>query len=128
MIRDEALPPAEIREYASDINNDARGLNRLITTMLDLDRMESGRMKLETEIVDLNELIKALVEALRAAASRHPLTMLLDTALPTVSADPDRISQVLTNLLNNAIEYSPEGGAIAVTSSRANGSGPRLRA
>ena len=115
MIRDEDLTSDEVKEYASDINTDARRLNRMINDMLDLDRMESGRMQLAQEPVDVNEIVVDVAGRVRPNAPAHPLTLELEEGLPPVLGDGDKITQVLTNLLSNAVKYSPDGGAITVT-------------
>jgi PAS domain S-box-containing protein len=116
MMCDQDLPPADVKSFARDINNDAQRLTRMITEMLDLDRMEAGRMTLHIGSVDVNKAIYASVERARIASARHLITTNLDPDLPQVAADSDRIVQVMTNLLSNAIKYSPEGGEVAVTS------------
>ena len=72
MMRDENLTVPEMREYAGDINKDARRLARLITDMLDLDRMESGRMTLNSEPVDLNRIVAETAAQFRLNAADHP--------------------------------------------------------
>lgn len=118
MIRDEDLPIADVKEYASDINKDAQRLNRMITDMLDLDRMESGRMQLYREPVDMNAVAAEVVDRVRPNAPAHPVTLRLEKDLPPVPADRDKVTQVLVNLLSNAVKYSPDGGEIVVTTSR----------
>ena len=115
MIRDDELTPEEVREYAANINTDAQRLSRMITDMLDLDRMESGRMELEREPVDLNAIVTDAAVRVRANAPAHPLTLDLCTEPPRVLGDVDKITQVVTNLLSNAVKYSPGGGPITVT-------------
>lgn len=117
MMRDEEFSVAELREFAGDINNDAQRLNRMITEMLDLDRMESGRMTLHRELLDLNELLRSVTHWMRSAAPGHTLDLQLAHALPLVPADRDKLTQVITNLISNAVKYSPEGGTIRVVSS-----------
>jgi len=116
MMSDQDLPPADIKSFSRDINNDAQRLTRMITEMLDLDRMEAGRMTLHIGSVDVNEAVCAGVERARMVSARHVITTDLDPDLPRVSADSDRIVQVITNLLSNAIKYSPNGGEVVVTS------------
>jgi signal transduction histidine kinase len=118
MMRDEDFTPDEMKEYAGDINNDAQRLNRMITEMLDLDRMESGRVELNVGEVDLNQLIAEVAERARPSAPTHPICLELDEALPPLVADRDKLTQVLTNLVSNAVKYSPEGGEILLSSSR----------
>jgi len=122
LLRDEDLTSAEVREYAADINKDAQRLNRMITEMLDLDRLESGRMTLTLASVNLNEVIAEVADLTRPNAPHHPITLRLDEALPNLSGDRDRLTQVVTNLLSNAIKYSPDGGEVVVTSRRDGGS------
>lgn len=112
VMRDEELTIPEMREYAGDINKDARRLARLISDMLDLDRMESGLMTVSVVPVDLNRVVADAAAQFRLSAARHPIELDLDQRLPTLIADPDRIAQVVTNLLSNAIKYSPSGGAV----------------
>ncbi len=115
LIRDEDLSAAEMKEYAGDINKDAQRLNRMITEMLDLDRMESGRMALHRERADLNAIITETVDKLGPRSARHAIELKLDPAVPHLELDRDKIDQVLINLLSNAMKYSPDGGVITVT-------------
>jgi signal transduction histidine kinase len=121
MMRDEELTPAEVKEYASDINKDAQRLNRMITEMLDLDKMEAGRMTLHPEQTDLNAIIRDAAERVRPNAPSHPITLTLAPDLPELFADRDRLTQVVANLLSNAVKYSPTGGAIVVATSHDGG-------
>ena len=115
LMRDEDLSIAEMKEYAGDINTDAQRLNRMITEMLDLDRMESGRMTLHRDRIDLNALVAAAVDRVGTNAPRHQVRLNLDPELPLIDLDKDKIEQVLLNFLSNAIKYSPQGGAIVVS-------------
>jgi signal transduction histidine kinase len=119
MMRDEDLALSEMREYAGDINKDARRLARLITDMLDLDRMESGRMTLSSDPVDLNRIVADTAAQFRLNAADHPIELELDKRLPMLVGDSDRLTQVVTNLLSNAIKYSPTGGAVELRTERA---------
>jgi len=125
MMRDEELGLEEMREYAGDINKDAQRLNRMIDEMLDLDRMESGRMTIHPEPMDLNAVVEEAVGRVRPNAPNHTLTVELQSDLPRIKADADRLTQVTSNLLNNAVKYSPTGGRITVTT-RAEGDQLRL--
>ena len=120
MMRDEPLTLEEMREYAGDINKDAQRLNRMINEMLDLDRMESGRMTLHAERIDLNAVVDDVADRVRPNAPNHTLTLDLQKDMPQLSADRDRMTQVVSNLLNNAVKYSPTGGRITITT-RADG-------
>jgi len=116
MIRDQDLSPGEAKAFAGDINNDALRLNRMITEMLDLDRIEAGRMTLNIAPVDLNSILGEAVERARASSPKHTIVCGLDASVPAVRGDSDRLFQVVSNLLSNAVKYSPDGGEVLVTS------------
>jgi signal transduction histidine kinase len=116
MMRDENFSLQEMKEFAADINNDTMRLNRMITDMLDLDRIESGKMALQQEQVDLNTLITDVVDRMRPTVPDHTFHLQLDNALLPTVGDRDKLIQVLTNLLSNAVKYSNEGGEILLRS------------
>jgi PAS domain S-box-containing protein len=116
MIRDADLPIAEVKSYAGDINNDAQRLNRMINDMLDLDRIEAGRLVLRKEAVNINLVLRDAMARARASGGNHLITSNLDSTEPIVQCDADRLAQIISNLLTNAIKYSPGGGEILVTS------------
>ncbi len=121
MIRDSDISLEEAKGFAADINKDAQRLNRMINDMLDLDRIEAGRLTLHKEAVDLDALLEGAVERARAASGAHFFVCRLDPGRPTVECDADRVAQVVANLLSNAIKYSPAGGEISVTSRTLDG-------
>jgi signal transduction histidine kinase len=86
-------------------------LTQLTTQLLDVSRIEAGKLQLDQRQVDLTGLIHSVVAAAQASAERHILCL---DAPETCEAlvDPLRLEQVVTNLLSNAIKYSPEGGQI----------------
>jgi signal transduction histidine kinase len=120
MMASDDLTMEEMREYAGDINKDAHRLNRMITEMLDLDKMESGRMQLNRERLDLNAVISDAVDRVRPNAPQHPVSLRLDPLVGEMNGDRDKLTQVMANLLSNAVKYSPNGGEIVV-STRAEG-------
>ena len=115
LIRDGGLEPDEVRAYGGYIFNDADRVNRLIGDMLDLDRMESGRMSIRTTDVDINEVLS---DAIARAGSSPTVEFKadLDPRLPIVVGDRDRLVQVVSNLVNNAVKYSPDGGTVTLSS------------
>ena len=121
MIRDEEVSIDEAKGYATDINKEAERLNRMINDMLDLDRIEAGRLVLHPQPVEINSLLQDAVNRARASSERHFVAGNFDPQNPTVQCDPDRIAQVVANLVSNAVKYSPEGGDINVTSSTRDG-------
>ncbi len=122
VMRDDAVTPDEVKEFAGDINTDAVRLGRMITEMLDLDRMEAGRMKLNLGPVDINALLSDAAGRARVASSKHIVTVQLGAGIPVLVGDSDRLFQVVTNLLSNGVKYSPAGSEIVLSSSLNGGS------
>jgi PAS domain S-box-containing protein len=116
LIRDGGLEPDEVRAYGGYIFNDADRVNRLIGDMLDLDRMESGRMTMRTADVDINEVLTEAVSRAVPSAATVEFKSDLDPRLPIVAGDRDRLIQVVSNLVNNAVKYSPDGGTVTLSS------------
>jgi PAS domain S-box-containing protein len=115
LIRDGGLEPDEVRAYGGYIFNDADRVNRLIGDMLDLDRMESGRMSIRTADVDINEVLSDSI-ARSGSSPTVEFKADLDPRLPIVVGDRDRLVQVVSNLVNNAVKYSPDGGTVTLSS------------
>lgn len=114
LLRDEALDRAEIHEFAGEVNDSARRLARMVDEMLDLDRLQSGQVVLRREALDLNALVEAVAASFGPTAPRHHLRLDLDPALPSLSGDRDRLTQVVTNLVGNAVKYAPDGGEVTI--------------
>jgi len=109
------VSPQEVKEFAADIFLDGTRLTRLITDMLDLDKMEEGRMPIHLDDVKLNSVVQDAVDRAAATSTEHSFKLQLDSRLTTLPADRDRVAQVMANLLSNAVKYSPAGGEIAIT-------------
>ena len=121
LIRDQDMDPREVKTIADEINTDAQRLNRMITEMLDFDRLEAGKIHLDVRPLDMNELARDAVERAAVTTQKHVIDAELQPGLPNVLGDADRLTQVLTNLLSNAIKYSPKGGEICVRSQLVGG-------
>jgi PAS domain S-box-containing protein len=115
MLSNRERPPAAVMQYAGGINKDVQRLGRLISDLLDLARMESGQEQLHLEEVDLSELITEAAGRAGAGTDRHDFAISVAAGLPRVQADRDQLAQVLSNLLGNAVKYSPAGGEIAIS-------------
>jgi signal transduction histidine kinase len=110
-------------EYLNDILASGRHLLSLINDILDLAKIEAGRMDLDVEDFELAPAIDNALVLIRERATRKGLT--LDTTLPdalgSVRGDQRKIKQVLVNLLTNAVKFTPEGGSIEVRAERVDG-------
>jgi PAS domain S-box-containing protein len=113
LILTEAASLEEAQGFALIINQNALRLARLVQDVLDLDRMAAGPVPLRLTAIDLNALVTATLDDFRGQ-SGHLLVTALDETLPVIVGDADRLTQVVTNVLANAIKYAPEGGTITV--------------
>ena len=92
------------------VNHDADRVTRLVTELLDISRLETGRLVLRPQLVDLARLAALVVEKVRFENADLEATLSFSDNFPKVYADPDKIEQVLTNLVENACKYaSPKG-------------------
>ena len=110
-------------EYVSDIVASGRHLLSLINDILDLSKVEAGRMTLEPAAFSLRGALTDGVTMVRENASRHRIGLSVDVApdVDVVTADERKIRQVVFNLLSNAVKFTPDGGRVTVTAARAPG-------
>jgi signal transduction histidine kinase len=110
-------------EYVDDIIASGRHLLALINDILDLSKIEAGRMELELARFDLPLTLDTTLALVRERAIRHglQLELALDERVGPVVADERKIRQVLLNLLSNAVKFTPEGGRVTVTAAPADG-------
>ena len=101
------------RMMLEQVNHDADRVTRLITELLDISRLESGRLVLRRQMVDLPELSRTVVEKVKMEYPDLDCAIEFPDSFPPVYADPDKVVQVLTNLVENACKYaSPVGMAV----------------
>ena len=115
MLDKESLTPRQV-ETVEIILDNCRHLVRLLNDLLDLARSDAGRLAVKLAPTELPPLIDEVVRTLRAQteAANQSLSEEIEPGIPPISAEPDRIRQILVNLLTNAHEYSPEGAVIEV--------------
>jgi PAS domain S-box-containing protein len=104
----------EVRTSAGEIENAGRHLLDLVSDILDLARIESGRVDLSIEDIDPSEILENCRILLDAQAKAHGITLDLSTPLLLLRADRTRLRQVFLNLLSNAVKYNREGGRVSV--------------
>ncbi len=123
--RDEktALDPVRIKRTLDIINKQSDKLTYLIDQLLDVSRIETGKLQLDMRETDVVDLVRELVEQTQSRTNRHNL--IFNTAREPLLAriDPVRFEQVVNNLLDNSLKYSPEGGPVMVELERADGEG-----
>jgi signal transduction histidine kinase len=109
--RDEAQKSDETLEMA---NRQAKKLARLIDELLDVSRLQQGRVEMRLAEIDLADVVREVAERMRLLSKGHEIEAKTEGSVPIV-ADRDRIEQVFENLVGNAIKYSPESGRIDVS-------------
>jgi two-component system, OmpR family, sensor histidine kinase KdpD len=108
------------RAFVADIDAEADRLARFVSNLLDLSRIEAGAITPKQEWQDIGELIGRVVARLRPGLATHPIRVEIERGLPAARIDMIHIEQVLTNLIENAARYSPEGAPVTVIA----GAGP----
>jgi signal transduction histidine kinase len=114
--------PDAIRRAATVINDEATRMHRLVEGLLDLARLDAGQTALHRAPTDLTAVLTSVAEklSLRAAEKQVTLHTQIDP-LPSMVADPDRLAQVFTNLLDNALKHTPAGGTVTMTAQLSGG-------
>lgn len=103
------------RRFVDNIHNDAQHLLALINEILDLSKIEAGRLELKRERIDPSAVIEEVVFSMRPRAEAKSIYIEKNIeAPPTLIADPLRFKQILLNLLSNSIKFTPEGGQIHI--------------
>ena len=116
MLERDSLTPKQV-ETVEIILDNCRHLARLLNDLLDLARSDAGRLGIRPQPTEVGPLIDDAVRTMRGQteSANQALVQGVEPGLPSIYAEPDRIRQILVNLLTNAHEYSPEGASIEVT-------------
>ncbi|TML15754.1 MAG: GAF domain-containing protein [Actinobacteria bacterium] len=115
------LTPEQRDSFLTLIDHETNRLADLVTDVLDMSRIESGQFSYSFGDVDLGELVQQSAAAAASAQDEVKVTPLVHRPLPLVRGDRDRLRQVLGNLLDNAVKYSPAGGEVEVEALAENG-------
>lgn len=109
--------PGMVRQGLQAVREEAEKLSGLIDDLLDVSRLQAGAIPLRMEEVDLEQLAHEVVRRFELQSDRHSLSARFVPDFPQVFGDPRRLEQVLSNLVSNAIKYSPEGGRVRIRGS-----------
>ncbi|HEY1612477.1 MAG TPA: ATP-binding protein [Rhizomicrobium sp.] len=110
------------KEYAGDINSSGAHLLSLINDLLDVAKIESGKMEIEPHPLDVRRTFETALRivAIKARERHQVLSIELDASLPTIYADERALKQMLLNLVSNAVKFTDDGGRITVVGSRSS--------
>lgn len=109
--------PAVSRQFLEKAYSNALRLNTLLSDLIDISRIESGELRLSFRYFDMAELMRDVVHTLELRAEQRNVSVIVDPQTPdsiTVYGDKERLTQVLTNLIDNAIKYNVPGGTVTV--------------
>jgi PAS domain S-box-containing protein len=109
--------PEPARRLIDIAHRNCQRLARIVNDILDMEKIEAGEMRFDVRPIELRALIEQTIESLQGFARHHGASVRLDDAAPRVEAlaDPDRLGQVMANLLSNALKFSPPGGEVVVS-------------
>ena len=129
MIRDEAMGSVgapEYKDYAAHIHTSGNHLLEIISNVLDLVRIESEEMTVETSAVDVVAVVREVVETMQMKATEGKVTLSFEAEFDQleIGSDAMKIRQILLNLLANSIKFTPEDGAVTVAVARSPDNGP----
>jgi signal transduction histidine kinase len=108
----DTLSEETCRDLLNDIMVESERLNQMLANLLGLTSVKAGRMEPSTEPVLLEPLSRKVAADINKRSDRHQLTVDISPYIPPVEADPNHLEQVLRNLFENAVKYSPDGGTI----------------
>jgi PAS domain S-box-containing protein len=117
MLADSAPPDSQTHRHAKIVQRAGERMNRLVQDLLDVKRIESGRLAMEFQRTAAHALLLEAVETLRSLAASASIDLALENLgdeQPPVWADPHRVQQVFSNLIGNAIKFTPRGGRVVV--------------
>jgi len=116
---DVVLSRTDQLESAEAIEREVEYLNRLVTNLLDLSRIEAGALRAERDVFELEDLVARTLDRLRSRLADRPVEVGVDS--PPVEVDPVFLDEALTNVLDNAVKYTPAGTRLRVRSSELPG-------
>ncbi len=114
-------PPESQRDFLQTISEESDKLGELIEQLLDLSRLEAGTLRIAPRLQSVMRIVNTAMAQLQTTTAQHHLELAVPADLPPLYADGDRIAQVLTNLVGNAVKFSPAQTTITVSAARIGG-------
>jgi two-component system sensor histidine kinase VicK len=111
-------PDEKRRKWAQIISDNAQTMSRIVNDLLNVSRIQSGRIGIKLEQVKLVEVIEDRLFMAKENSSKHEFVLDIEADIPDVIIDRDKFAQVIWNLLSNAIKYSPKGGTIRLSAKK----------
>jgi PAS domain S-box-containing protein len=122
LLRQRDVTPEDRTRGLEAIDRNVRAQAQIVSDLLDMSRIISGKIHLEVQLISLHEVINNAIESVRASADAKKIRIrtLLDSSVGFVRGDPNRLQQILWNLLSNALKFTPAGGRVQVILERVN--------
>jgi PAS domain S-box-containing protein len=122
VLRSGGISESDLSKGLETIERNARSQARLIDDLLDMNRIASGKVRLEVQPIQPSSFVEVAVETISAVAALKGITIekILDTSAGSISGDPNRLQQIMWNLLSNAVKFTPKGGKVQVLLQRVN--------
>jgi heavy metal sensor kinase len=114
--------PAAVREGLGSTLEETERLSKIVENLLTISRLEAGEARVERKPLDLSEITRSTTEQMRLLAEVKDISLAISVSDPVlVEGDPSRLKQVVVNLLDNAIKYTPNGGSVEIATRNVNG-------
>jgi PAS domain S-box-containing protein len=114
MMQSDLLTGEKRRRAMDTVSRNVTSLNQIVEDVLDVSRITSGKLRLDVQRVDLAPIVQNAVDTVRPAAEAKSIRLItiVDPRTPAVSGDPERLQQILWNVLSNAVKFTPRGGKV----------------
>ena len=115
LLLDQDPPYAVRRQWLERIRQDSNRLVAIVNDLLDISRISSGKLNITLKAVPIPRVVEGVVAEMRPSSERHTFLVDIPESISPVEADEHKLTQVLSNLLDNAAKYSPQGGLVTVS-------------
>jgi len=120
------VPAPKAKEFAASILDSARRLERIVAMLVDFSAIEGGRLQMDLEALPLSTLLREGMNGWKERSPKHRFSVRAPKSLPPAMVSPMLFRRIVSELIDNAVKYSPRGGRVAITAGEASGSGRRM--